>query len=77
MPLEYSEVKVTRVFVRFRIYSCDAKIPNKFSGAVARERLLYLSSYTVVLVSVHFLYSTFTPVTHGEAILSQPLHHIQ
>jgi hypothetical protein len=35
---------------------------------------LYLSSYLVVLISFAFLPSSFTPATHGEAILSQPLY---
>ena len=51
------------------------KIPNKFSGAVAGERLLYLSSCLVVLVSYLFkkksflflLISIFTP-----SIMEQP-----
>jgi hypothetical protein len=65
IPLEYSEVKVTIVFVHLRIYSCDAKIPNKLPGAVAGERLLYLSSYPVVLISFVFLYFYLYPLYHG------------
>ena len=34
----------------------DAKIPNKLSGTIAGERLLYLSSYLVVLVSFSFFF---------------------
>jgi hypothetical protein len=35
--------------------SCVSKIPNKFSGIVVEVRLLYLSSYLVILVSFVFL----------------------
>ena len=36
-------------------------IPNKLSGAVAGERLLYLPSYLVTLISFAFFASTLTP----------------
>jgi hypothetical protein len=35
--LEYSRVKATSVSVRLRIFLFAFKIPNKLSGAVARE----------------------------------------
>ena len=54
-------MKATTVSVRLRIYSCDAKIPNKLSGAVAGEQLLYLSSYPGVLISFYLSLSLPLP----------------
>ena len=42
-------------------FICDAKIPNKLSSAIAGERLLYLSSNLVVLVSFAFLFFYLDP----------------
>ena len=51
------------------------KIPNKLFGAIARERLLYLSSCLVVLVSYLFKKNLFSssylylhPFYHGAAL---------
>ena len=68
-------MKATTVFVRLRVYSQPLKILNKLSGTIAGERLLYLSSCLVILVSYLFkkkyflflLISIFIP-----SIMEQP-----
>ena len=47
------------------------------SGAVDGERLLYLSSYLVVLVFFSFFPSTFTTAIHGEVILEKLLYPME
>ena len=67
--LEYSWVKATAVSVRLRILFVTLQSTNKLSGSVAGNGSYIIFGLSHPHIFFIFFPSTFTPATHGAAIL--------